>query len=71
MVTRAVSGHATEEMHRHYSTVQTDEIRSGIAKVIELAGFREALATVSTKESSGMHGPSNDEGRSAASGESA
>jgi hypothetical protein len=27
LVTRAVSGHATEDMHRHYSTVQTDEIR--------------------------------------------
>jgi integrase len=40
VVTRAVSGHATEAMQRHYSTVNADEVRDGIAKVIELAGFR-------------------------------
>ncbi len=45
IVTRAISGHATEEMHRHYSTVGNDEIREGLARVVSLAGFREALAT--------------------------
>ena len=38
VVTRAVSGHATEVMQRHYSTVGGQEIREGIAKVISLAG---------------------------------
>jgi integrase len=42
IVTRSISGHATEEMQRHYSTVQADEMRSGLAKVISLGGFREA-----------------------------
>jgi integrase len=42
IVTRAISGHATETMQRHYSTVSTDEMRSGLAKVISLAGMQEA-----------------------------
>jgi len=43
VVTRAVSGHATESMQRHYSTVTADEMRQNLAKVVSLAGFREAL----------------------------
>jgi integrase len=43
IVTRAVSGHATESMQRHYSTVHPDEIRQGLARVVSIAGFREAL----------------------------
>jgi len=43
VVTRAVSGHATEVMQRHYSTVGGQEIREGIAKVVSLAKVREAL----------------------------
>ncbi len=50
VVTRAISGHATEQMQQHYSTVNADEMRSSIAKVVSLAGFREAMA------SGGMHG---------------
>ena len=41
-VTRTISGHATLDMQRHYSTVSGDEVRSGLARVISLAGFREA-----------------------------
>jgi integrase len=44
IVTRAISGHATETMQRHYSTVRADEIRSGIGKVIDLAGVRAQLS---------------------------
>ena len=43
VVTRAISGHATETMQHHYSTVDSLEVKSGIARVIDLAGFREAL----------------------------
>ena len=43
VVTRAISGHATEAMQRHYSTVNADEMRTSIAKVVSIAGFREAL----------------------------
>ena len=43
VVTRAVSGHATESMQRHYSTVNGEEMRQGLAKVISLAGMREAM----------------------------
>jgi hypothetical protein len=43
IVTRAISGHATETMQHHYSTVAADEKKLAIAKVIELAGVRGAL----------------------------
>ena len=43
IVTRAISGHLTEGMQRHYSTVDADEIRDGISKVVSLAGVREAM----------------------------
>ena len=39
-VAEAISGHATIEMHRHYSTVDGSEVREGLARVIELAGLR-------------------------------
>ena len=44
IVTRAISGHATETMQHHYSTVAADEKKLAIAKVIELAGVRKTLA---------------------------
>jgi integrase len=40
VVTRAISGHATEAMQRHYSTVSDEEKRETIARVISLAGVR-------------------------------
>ena len=43
LVTRAVSGHATEAMQRHYSTVAAAEMRSGLARVIDLAAIRTNL----------------------------
>jgi hypothetical protein len=42
VVTRAVSGHATETMQQRYSTVAPAEIREAIGKVISLAGIRKA-----------------------------
>jgi integrase len=42
-VTRAISGHATSVMHEHYSTVAAEEVRDGLARVISLARFKEAL----------------------------
>lgn len=42
LVTRSISGHLTETMKDHYSTVQPTEQRAAIAKVIDLAGVREA-----------------------------
>ena len=43
VVTRSISGHLTEEMQRHYSTVAPEEQRQSLAKVVSLAGFRAAL----------------------------
>lgn len=44
VVTGAISGHATSEMQRRYSTVSGDEIRAGLAKVIDIASGREQRA---------------------------
>jgi len=38
IVTRSISGHLTERMQDHYSTVASDEQRDGIARVINLFG---------------------------------
>jgi len=43
IVTRAISGHATEQMQRHYSTVNAAEMKQSIGKVISLARAREVL----------------------------
>lgn len=45
VVTRAISGHATETMQLHYSSVSGDEMKLSLARVVSLAGYREALAS--------------------------
>ena len=40
LVTRSISGHLTERMQHHYSTVNADEQRAALAKVISLAAAR-------------------------------
>jgi hypothetical protein len=40
VVTRAISGHATERMQRHYSTARREEIRDAVGKVVSLATAR-------------------------------
>jgi hypothetical protein len=44
IVTRSISGHATPEMQRHYSTVSAEEQRTGMGKVIDIATGRELAA---------------------------
>ncbi len=51
LVTRAVSGHATDTMQQHYSTVSGDEMRQNLARVISLAGFRDAMSRAESAES--------------------
>jgi hypothetical protein len=41
VVTRSISGHLTEQMQLHYSTVNPDEQRRSIGKVIDLMQVRE------------------------------
>jgi site-specific recombinase XerC len=55
IVTRAISGHATETMQHHYSSVGAAEKQTAIAKVIELAGARAALTDGSSAQG-GAHG---------------
>jgi len=40
LVTRSISGHLTEQMQHHYSTVQGDEQCAALAKVIELTAAK-------------------------------
>ena len=57
VVTRAVSGHATEAMQQRYSTVAAEEIEACIGKVISLAKMKEAMAVTSQQQSpGGVHG---------------
>ncbi|HEV7554757.1 MAG TPA: hypothetical protein VGO00_04825, partial [Kofleriaceae bacterium] len=44
IVTRSISGHATPEMQRHYSTVDGKEQRAGLAKIVDLATERAKRA---------------------------
>jgi integrase len=44
IVTRSISGHATERMQHHYSTVRSDEQRASIARVIDLMTARDRSA---------------------------
>lgn len=59
IVTRAISGHATETMQHHYSSVGAAEKQTAIAKVIELAGVRKTLRRSSPRGGvhGGVHGP--------------
>lgn len=36
IVTRSISGHATPEMQRHYSTVRADEQRAGLSRIVDV-----------------------------------
>jgi hypothetical protein len=58
-VTRSISGHLTEQVRHHYSTVNANEQRQGIAKVIELTkarAKRQAEAPDADGASSGAPG---------------
>jgi integrase len=44
VVTRSISGHLTERMQQHYSTVRGPEQREGIAKVVDLMTRRKNAA---------------------------
>lgn len=44
VVTRSISGHATERMQHHYSTVNAAEQRASIARVIDLMAVRDERA---------------------------
>ncbi len=55
-VTRAISGHATQEMQDLYSTFNEEEIRRNLGKVVSLAGFKEALAQQDEKRTTEKSG---------------
>jgi integrase len=58
IVTRSVSGHSSEAMQRHYSTVSSREQKEGLARVVSLAKFREAARLDRSQDASGSHGGS-------------
>lgn len=43
VVTRSISGHATESMQLHYSSVGEDEQRASLGRMIALAGVAKVL----------------------------
>lgn len=65
IVTRAISGHATEQMQRRYSTVNAMEMEQSIGKVISLARAREVLrgeVVVDEAEKEALEGVGGTEG---------
>lgn len=44
LVTRSISGHLTDQMQRHYSTVNPTEQRAALAKVIRLVASPVAVS---------------------------
>jgi hypothetical protein len=44
VVTRAISGHATDAMRVHYSTAADAEVRGAVGKIVDLAKVRERKA---------------------------
>lgn len=58
IVTRSVSGHSSEAMQRHYSTVSSKEQKEGLARVVSLAKFREAARLRQAPDPSGSGGGS-------------
>jgi len=61
IVTRAISGHATEQMQRRYSTVAAREVEESIGKVSSLARARELLETAA-KDKKEKEGPGGADG---------
>ncbi len=53
LVTRSISGHLTEKMQHHYSTVNADEQRAALAKVISLLDRRPSAGRAASGEESG------------------
>jgi integrase len=60
IVTRRISGHATETMQHHYSTVAQDEMREAISKVTALAGYDHLADDASRGGAEVVREPSND-----------
>jgi len=54
IVTRAISGHATEETRRHYSTVTASEVEESIGKVILLSRARALLEVSKSTKGAGV-----------------
>jgi integrase len=44
IVTKSISGHLTDQMHQHYSTVTPDEQRRSIGNVVQLFGTKKSGA---------------------------
>ena len=49
IVTRSISGHLTERMQDHYSTVASDEQQASVAKVIDLFSTQRVTTPESDK----------------------
>jgi integrase len=65
VVTRSISGHLTEGMQRHYSTVSGDEQRQAVAKVIDLT---RAAADLGRRHGGGQHPAGGQQGGQQAEG---
>ena len=70
-MTRSISGHLTERMQDHYSTVRPDEQRASIAKVIDLFRPTSEEAGSSAHSNCAEHGTTSAASAAAAAGSGA
>lgn len=61
VVTRSISGHATEEMQRGYSTVSPVEQQQSLARVLRLMDFRKVKRTAAAGGEGGRAGGEDQE----------
>jgi integrase len=57
VVTRSISGHATEEMQRRYSTVSPTEQQKSLARVLRLMDFRKGEGRLGRSGEESGEGP--------------
>jgi hypothetical protein len=63
VVTKSISGHVTDKMKEHYSTVIGAEQKENLTNLVSLVGFRQALAGGPSGQpngSGGQHGGQHD-----------
>ena len=54
VVTKSISGHVTDKMKEHYSTVVGAEQKESLTNLVSLVGFRNALAASASGQQSGQ-----------------
>ena len=69
VITRRISGHATEAMQIHYSTIEQTEICEALSKVTKMVGFDQLLEDAPRSGAEVVRNPANDHSHQGGSAE--